>query len=93
MMLRFKLDLPQDGTVLCLGTYCDDIEIGCAGTLIELREGHPQLRFVWAVFSGMSSAKRAQVQQHCRASARISQWRSIIFAVDPIDRFRLRYAF
>jgi len=50
--LRFKPDLPENGTVLCLGAHCDDIQIGCGGTLIELRERHPELRFVWVVFSG-----------------------------------------
>jgi LmbE family N-acetylglucosaminyl deacetylase len=53
-MLRFKPDLPADGTILCLGAHCDDIEIGCGGTLIELRERHPQLKFIWVVFSGDS---------------------------------------
>lgn len=51
-MLRFKPDLPADGTILCLGAHSDDIEIGCGGTLIELHARHPQLRFVWVVFSG-----------------------------------------
>jgi LmbE family N-acetylglucosaminyl deacetylase len=50
--LRFKPDFPTDGTILCLGAHCDDIEIGCGGTLIEMRKSHPQLRFVWVVFSG-----------------------------------------
>ncbi len=57
-MLRFKLDLPSNGTVLCLGAHCDDIEIGCGGTLIELRERHPHLRFVWEVFSGDAVRER-----------------------------------
>ena len=52
MTLRFKPDLPANGTVLCLGAHCDDIEIGCGGTLVELRERHPELRFIWVVFSG-----------------------------------------
>jgi LmbE family N-acetylglucosaminyl deacetylase len=52
MMLRFKPDLPPDGTVLCLGAHCDDIEIGCGGTLMELRSRYPQLKFIWVVFSG-----------------------------------------
>lgn len=52
MTLRFKPDLAENGTVLCLGAHCDDIEIGCGGTLIELRQRHPRLRFVWVVFSG-----------------------------------------
>lgn len=51
MMLRFKADFPANGTILCLGAHCDDIEIGCGGTLIELHERHPELNFVWVVFS------------------------------------------
>jgi LmbE family N-acetylglucosaminyl deacetylase len=58
MILRFKPDLPPDGTILCLGAHCDDIEIGCGGTLIELRERHPQLRFVWVVFAGDTVRER-----------------------------------
>lgn len=51
-MLRFSPDLPADGTILCLGAHCDDIEIGCGGTLVELRQRHPGLRFVWVLFAG-----------------------------------------
>ncbi len=50
-MLQFQPQLPEDGTVLCLGAHCDDIEIGCGGTLIELSRRHPRLRFLWVVFS------------------------------------------
>lgn len=57
-MLRFKPDLPTQGTVLCLGAHCDDIEIGCGGTLIEIHKSHPQLRFVWVVFSGDDSREQ-----------------------------------
>jgi LmbE family N-acetylglucosaminyl deacetylase len=56
--LRFKPDLPANGTVLCLGAHCDDIEIGCGGTLVELRERHPGLQFVWVVFSGDAVRER-----------------------------------
>lgn len=52
MTLRFKPTLPASGTVLCLGAHCDDIEIGCGGTLIELSQRHPALSFLWIVFSG-----------------------------------------
>lgn len=51
-MLRFLPELPATGTVLCLGAHCDDIEIGCGGLLMRLHERHPELNFVWAVFSG-----------------------------------------
>jgi LmbE family N-acetylglucosaminyl deacetylase len=39
-------------TILCIGAHCDDIEIGCGGTLALWASQHPQIRFVWAVFSG-----------------------------------------
>jgi LmbE family N-acetylglucosaminyl deacetylase len=51
-MLGFRADLRPGATVLCFGAHCDDIEIGCAGTLLELRERHPTVRFVWVVLSG-----------------------------------------
>jgi LmbE family N-acetylglucosaminyl deacetylase len=50
-MSAFRADLRPGATVLCLGAHCDDIEIGCSGTLLELRERHPDTQFVWVVFS------------------------------------------
>jgi LmbE family N-acetylglucosaminyl deacetylase len=37
--------------VLCLGAHCDDIEIGCGGTLLRLMEEYPGLSVHWVVFS------------------------------------------
>ena len=51
-MLAFAPNMPANGTVLCLGAHCDDIEIGCGGTLLELRSRFTSLRIVWHVFSG-----------------------------------------
>src|ERR1700688_48078 len=28
--------------ILCLGAHCDDIEIGCGGTLLRLKQENPQ---------------------------------------------------
>ena len=39
-------------TILCLGAHCDDIEIGCGGTLLRLVEELPDLRVCWVTFSG-----------------------------------------
>ena len=50
-MLGLNPDFPPDGSVLCLGAHCDDIEIGCGGSLMELRERYPALRFIWRIFS------------------------------------------
>ena len=50
-----KLDLVRDADapfrVLALGAHCDDIEIGCGGTLLHLLRGHANLCFDWVVFS------------------------------------------
>jgi LmbE family N-acetylglucosaminyl deacetylase len=51
-MLSFRPNISANATVLCLGAHCDDIEIGCSGTLLELQQRYPGLRFVWIVFSG-----------------------------------------
>lgn len=37
--------------VLCLGAHSDDIEIGCGGTLLDLKKSFSPLRFHWVVFS------------------------------------------
>jgi len=46
------IDWSRLRTVLCLGAHCDDIEIGCGGTLLALRQRVPDLMFHWAVLSG-----------------------------------------
>ena len=50
--------------VLALGAHCDDIEIGCGGTLLRLLRQHRHLAVDWVVFS--SSERR---EQEARASA------------------------
>jgi LmbE family N-acetylglucosaminyl deacetylase len=37
--------------VLCLGAHSDDIEIGCGGTLLKLKQNFPGVKFHWVVFS------------------------------------------
>lgn len=37
--------------ILCLGAHSDDIEIGCGGTLLQLKRLHNNLVFHWVVFS------------------------------------------
>jgi LmbE family N-acetylglucosaminyl deacetylase len=49
--------------ILCLGSHCDDIEIGCGGTILRLAEQYPQCVLHWVVFSGdgvrLAEAQRA----------------------------------
>jgi LmbE family N-acetylglucosaminyl deacetylase len=51
-MMHLKLSSPGRGLrVLCLGCHSDDIEIGCGGAVLRLREEHPDCEFHWVVFS------------------------------------------
>lgn len=45
-------------TVLCVGAHCDDIEIGCGGTLLRLARQCADVNVYWLVFS--SDAVRAR---------------------------------
>ena len=45
-------------TILLLGAHCDDIEIGCAATVLYLINKFPDAHFEWIVFS--ASPTRAQ---------------------------------
>jgi len=62
------IELMREGSgprrVLALGAHCDDIEIGCGGTLLRLIATRPGLEVLWVVFC--SSPERAQ---EARASA------------------------
>jgi LmbE family N-acetylglucosaminyl deacetylase len=53
MMLRLSPAVPEGRPlqVLLLGAHCDDIEIGCGGTILELIRRFPDIRIFWAVFA------------------------------------------
>jgi LmbE family N-acetylglucosaminyl deacetylase len=64
------LHLPKQNNetiqLLCLGAHSDDIEIGCGGTLLSLKQAFPRLKFHWVVFSaggqrGSEAAKAAEL--------------------------------
>jgi LmbE family N-acetylglucosaminyl deacetylase len=43
--------LGRKPTVLCLGAHCDDIEIGCGGTILRLLKERRDVAVRWVVFS------------------------------------------
>ena len=49
--------------ILCLGAHCDDIEIGCGGTLLQLLAAHPGSEVLWVVFC--SNPVRAREADEC----------------------------
>ena len=44
-------DRPEGLKVLCLGAHCDDIEIGCGGTLLQLANEYKIQQLKWLVFT------------------------------------------
>jgi len=52
-MLNFRLpERPGEPySLLCLGSHCDDIEIGCGGTILHLLDRYPNASVQWVVFS------------------------------------------
>jgi LmbE family N-acetylglucosaminyl deacetylase len=51
--------------ILCLGAHCDDIDIGCGGTMLSVLERHPDAQVVWVVMGSTPARER-----ELRASAR-----------------------
>lgn len=64
-MIGLQLAKQKDQVVqlLCLGAHSDDIEIGCGGTILVLRQMYPRLKLHWVVFTAggerADEAKRA----------------------------------
>jgi LmbE family N-acetylglucosaminyl deacetylase len=57
-MLSVKFAEKPDGLkILCLGAHCDDIEIGCGGTIMRLVKEREVQHLKWLVFT--SSEERA----------------------------------
>jgi LmbE family N-acetylglucosaminyl deacetylase len=45
-------------SILCIGAHCDDIELGCGGTLIELQQVGGDLTIHWAILTGNATRQR-----------------------------------
>jgi len=50
-MIKFDLKTSKPLEILALGAHCDDIEIGCGGTLLKLLNENPNAIVHWVVFS------------------------------------------
>ena len=68
--------------VLCLGAHSDDIEIGCAGTMLQLTEAAEPIEVTWIVFSG-----EGRREQEARASAQAVLARAKSAEIH-VERFR-----
>jgi LmbE family N-acetylglucosaminyl deacetylase len=50
-MVQFSETMDGVTRIVCLGAHCDDIEIGCGGTLLKLLESKAGVHVDWVVFS------------------------------------------
>jgi len=59
-MIRINFDeiISSNFRILCIGAHCDDIEIGCGGTILKLIESHNNIVFYWVVFSATQQRAR-----------------------------------
>lgn len=60
--------------ILCLGAHCDDIEIGCGGTILQLLRQMNNCEILWTIFSSnpqrAGEAKRSADRFLARAAKR-----------------------
>jgi LmbE family N-acetylglucosaminyl deacetylase len=59
-MIDLGLNLPggRAPRFLFLGAHCDDIEIGCGGTVVELLKAYPDAEVHWVVLSAGAGRER-----------------------------------
>jgi len=50
-MIPLSLSKTEPLRLLCLGAHCDDIEIGCGGTILKLATAGRKIEVYWIVFS------------------------------------------
>ena len=65
-MLSFDIGKEGGLNVLCLGAHCDDIEIGCGGTILRLCQEGKVNQLKWVVFT---STKEREAEARAGAGA------------------------
>lgn len=76
---------PAPTCVLLIGAHCDDIEIGCGGTVFQMSLRWPQTEFVWVTLSSdgerEQETRRAAMQLlgQARHTVRVESFRESYF--------------
>jgi LmbE family N-acetylglucosaminyl deacetylase len=84
-MIKLGLDQVDAPTILCLGAHCDDIEIGCGGTLLELSGKYPKAVLHSVVFSSNREREAETREAHAEIGSGFSN-----LSMD-VHRFRNGY--
>ena len=82
LKLNFNDTNPSIYKVLCLGSHCDDIEIGCGGTILRLIENYQNIELYWVVFSS-NSQRESEAYQSANSFLKKAKAKTII-----IKKFR-----
>jgi LmbE family N-acetylglucosaminyl deacetylase len=83
------LDLRGVRRLLCLGAHCDDIEIGCGGTVLSLAAAVPGLAVRWVVFTSNDERRREALAcaerflRGTRAEVVVHAYRDAFLPYDP----------
>jgi LmbE family N-acetylglucosaminyl deacetylase len=77
--------------ILCVGAHCDDIEIGCGGTLLALQASRRRVAIDWLVLSG-TAQRRRETQAAMRMLVQPAHRGDLIFGDFPDGRFPAAYA-
>jgi len=57
-VLDLNLSKREPLRLLCLGAHCDDVEIGCGGTILKLATPERKIEVQWVVFSSDEERKQ-----------------------------------
>jgi LmbE family N-acetylglucosaminyl deacetylase len=91
-MIKLEFSKQSPLKILALGAHCDDIEIGCGGTLLKLLAKYPAAEIFWVVFSSnptreIEAKKSAQdyLQNHKSSVIEINTFRNGFFPFVATD--------
>lgn len=69
LALSFNLPRTRAPRLLFIGAHCDDIEIGCGGTVLEMTRRFPKAKIQWVVLSS-DNQRRKEAESAARQMLR-----------------------
>lgn len=76
--------------ILCIGAHCDDIEIGCAGTLLQLQKSSANISIDWVILTG-NDLRRAEASRAMRRIVGTKHRGQLLFGDFPDARLPAVY--